>query len=87
MSWPTWKDVLTIDEEDEEDEAAEGAETKETGKETKVQFEETEEEERSAPKTGRRLDLEVEASGFGREMQRELEDVSLAVYVRWEGAD
>lgn len=27
---------------------------------------------------GRRLDLAVEASGFGREMQRELEDVSRA---------
>jgi len=53
---------LTIDEEDEEEESAEG--------------EKVEEGEEAKPKTGRRLDLEVEASGFGSAMQTELEDVS-----------
>jgi hypothetical protein len=55
---------LTIDEEDEEEEGAEGEEKIEGGKESK-------------PTTGRRLDLEVEASGFNQGMQTELEDVSL----------
>jgi RIO kinase 2 len=66
-SWPTWRDVLTIDEEDEEEEGAEG---------NKV-----EEGEDAKPKTGRRLDLEVEASGFGSAMQTELEDVSLFLHL------
>ena len=53
---------MTIDEEDEEEEGAEGGKV--------------EEEEGGKPTTGRRLDLEVEASGFGQAMQTELEDVS-----------
>jgi RIO kinase 2 len=66
-SWPTWRDVLSIDEEEEdEEEGAEGAEGEDTPKR----------------ETGKRLDLEVEASGFGQAMQRELEDVSL-VWVSW----
>jgi hypothetical protein len=53
---------LTIDEEDEDEEdKAEEAEGEDTPKR----------------ETGKRLDLEVEASGFGQAMQRELEDVSL----------
>ena len=58
---------MTIDEEDEEEEGAEG--------------EKVEEGEEAKPKTGRRLDLEVEASGFGSAMQTELEDVSLFNYL------
>jgi hypothetical protein len=58
---------LTIDEEDEDEEdKAEEAEGEDTPKR----------------ETGKRLDLEVEASGFGQAMQRELEDVSL-VRVTW----
>ena len=57
---------MTIDEEDEEEEGAEGK---------------VEEGEEAKPKTGRRLDLEVEASGFGSAMQTELEDVSLFLYL------
>jgi len=70
MSWPTWRDVLTIDEEDEYEEEEEKGE--------KEEDEGEDENEEEAPKreTGRRLDLEVEASGFGQAMQRELEDVS-----------
>lgn len=56
---------MTIDEEDEDEEGAEGAEGEETPKR----------------ETGKRLDLEVEASGFGQAMQRELEDVSLGYRV------
>jgi RIO kinase 2 len=67
-SWPTWRDVLTIDEEDEEEEGVEG--------------DKVEEGEDAKPKTGRRLDLEVEASGFGSAMQTELEDVSLFLHPR-----
>ena len=45
-----------------------------------AQEEEDEAEAEGSEEAGRsaRLDLEVEASGFGRAMQRELEDVSVA---------
>jgi hypothetical protein len=46
-----------------------------------VDGEKVEEGEETKPKTGRRLDLEVEASGFGSAMQTELEDVSRLLYL------
>jgi RIO kinase 2 len=72
MSWPTWRDVLTIDEEDED----EKEEEEEKGEKEEDEGEDDNEEEALKRETGRRLDLEVEASGFGQAMQRELEDVS-----------
>lgn len=65
---------MAIEEENEGE--SEEEESAEDNKEGKVQFEEPEKEAKEEPQTGRRLDLEVEASGFGRAMQRELEDVS-----------
>lgn len=56
---------MTIDEDDEEEEETEAGEKGKEGEDAK-------------PTTGRRLDLEVEASGFGQAMQTELEDVSLS---------
>lgn len=81
-TWPTWKDVLEKEDAGVEDEA-DGAEANGAGEETTVEGE-TEDVEDSPkpsvgdPKAGKRLrlDLEVEASGFGRALQRELEDVS-----------
>lgn len=71
---------MTVDEEDEDEDEEEEEESTEVSKESAVRFEEpktkAEAEETDEPTTGRRLDLEVEASGFGRAMQRELEDVS-----------
>jgi RIO kinase 2 len=81
-TWPTWKDVLEEEEAEVQDEA-EGAEAKGAGEETTVEGETEDVEDgprpsEGEPKAGKRLrlDLEVEASGFGRALQRELEDVS-----------
>lgn len=54
------------EEEDEEEDGVEGEEKQEA---------EGSQDARKRDQ-GRRLDLEVEASGFGRDMQRELENVS-----------
>ncbi|WVQ70804.1 hypothetical protein IAR50_000326 [Cryptococcus sp. DSM 104548] len=68
LSWPTWKDVLEAEDEAEEPQPAEGeAEGNVKG-------------QTSGSKVKRvRIDLEVEASGFGRAMQRELEDYMIEV--------
>lgn len=92
--WPTWKDVLEGDEEEEEIvEAVEGEakEEPEEGDEIAATGEDDEDKGGSSSatpsvvkeRTGKRLrlDLEVEASGFGRAMQRELEDVSWRIYI------
>ncbi|OCF35915.1 atypical/RIO/RIO2 protein kinase [Kwoniella heveanensis BCC8398] len=77
-SWPTWKDVLEGDEEVEGDlgtvqEKDEGAEDgQEVPRENKA-------ESSTAAQKRLRIDLEVEASGFGRNMQRELEDYMIEV--------
>lgn len=89
-SWPVWADVL------EEERAADEAEKLAQAKETTAEGAEGEADATGgqAPKAVTeagdgsddeqpvrlRLDLEVEASGFGRAMQRELEDVSLSVF-------
>lgn len=87
-SWPTWKDLLEEEEEFLAEEAklaaqsskAEGGD--EAGEEglsvshaDKGQEENVAETSENGAKRRLRLDLEVEASGFGRAMQRELEDV------------
>lgn len=81
-SWPTWKDVVAEDEDEEE----EVGEAEASGSTSQIEGEASSSEHVKAEpgagalgseKKGRkRLDLEVEASGFGRTMQRELEDVS-----------
>lgn len=62
-SWPTWKDVLEI----------------ETGNAESAIQEKSNDDLTDLPETQKRvrIDLEVEASGFGRALQRELEDVSV----------
>lgn len=62
-SWPTWKDVLEI----------------ETGNAESAIQEKSSDDLTDLPETQKRvrIDLEVEASGFGRALQRELEDVSV----------
>ncbi|WVQ95357.1 hypothetical protein IAU59_002454 [Kwoniella sp. CBS 9459] len=77
-SWPTWKDVLEGDEEVEGDlgtvkeEDEDAAEEGEAAQENKA-------ESSTAAQKRLRIDLEVEASGFGRNMQRELEDYMIEV--------
>lgn len=73
-SWPTWKDAMAIDEEDEEEE--EDVEEVESTGDQEVVAEGSQDARKRQQQGGRRLDLEVEASGFGRDMQRELESVS-----------
>ncbi|KAK6906275.1 hypothetical protein I203_100260 [Kwoniella mangroviensis CBS 8507] len=91
LSWPTWKDVLEVeDEEDEKDHQGLGPITEEDeedgDEETKDEEEQVakvvEENKAESSKTAQkrlRIDLEVEASGFGRALQRELEDYMLEV--------
>nr|XP_019050813.1 Atypical/RIO/RIO2 protein kinase [Kwoniella bestiolae CBS 10118]OCF29743.1 Atypical/RIO/RIO2 protein kinase [Kwoniella bestiolae CBS 10118] len=67
LSWPTWKDVLEI----EEDEGPAEADEKEE--------DENQAESSKTAQKRLRIDLEVEASGFGRALQRELEDYMLEV--------
>ncbi|KAK1923118.1 putative Rio2p serine kinase [Papiliotrema laurentii] len=77
-SWPTWKDVLAGDDEAEDDEeGSEGQASKEEGADVP-------ESEAGAAPTGKgkkrvRLDLEVEASGWKGDMQRQLEEYMEAV--------
>ncbi|WWD20863.1 hypothetical protein CI109_105340 [Kwoniella shandongensis] len=77
-TWPTWKDVLEGEDEVEQNGSADAAETEE-GEEGQA---DTTEEQAESSKTAEkrvRIDLEVEASGFGRIMQRELEDYMIEV--------
>ncbi|KAE8539794.1 hypothetical protein D1P53_003731 [Cryptococcus gattii VGV] len=64
-SWPTWKDVLEI----------------ETGNAESAIQEKSSDDLTDLPETQKRvrIDLEVEASGFGRALQRELEDYMIEV--------
>lgn len=90
--WPTWKDVIEeeelVEEEAKEGDEGEGEDATETAE---VGDDEDEGEgSSSAPlvvqeRSGKRLrlDLEVEASGFGRALQRELEDVSYLCLSEW----
>ena len=66
---------MAITEEDEEEEEEDGAEDEEEEADKKVTFAEGSKDAEKREQ-GRRLDLVVEASGFGRDMQRELENVS-----------
>ncbi|TYJ53897.1 hypothetical protein B9479_005446 [Cryptococcus floricola] len=68
LSWPTWKDVLEAEEEIEQPQPAAG----------EVEGDAESQTVESQPKRVR-IDLEVEASGFGRAMQRELEDYMIEV--------
>lgn len=69
-SWPTWQDVLA-GEEEEDDEQQEGeiadGETEKQGETKKIEG-----------KKRVRLDEAVEASGWKRDMQQQLEEVRLA---------
>lgn len=90
LTWPVWKDVLAETEMEEEVASDEGSDEEseeveetqvvdeegETSKGVKFAAEAVEETETQTPPAPLRLDLVVEASGFGRQMQRELEDVS-----------
>nr|XP_019007795.1 Atypical/RIO/RIO2 protein kinase [Kwoniella pini CBS 10737]OCF46576.1 Atypical/RIO/RIO2 protein kinase [Kwoniella pini CBS 10737] len=68
LSWPTWKDVL--EGEDEEDLPAISEEAEDDNQPDKAS---------TTAQKRLRIDLEVEASGFGRALQRELEDYMLEV--------
>lgn len=67
--------ITDEDEDEEEDDGEEGEKGAAEGKEKAEGSKDARKRDQ-----GRRLDLEVEASGFGREMQRELEDVSLNLF-------
>lgn len=66
--------AITEEDEEEEEEEDEG-DAEEEGTDKKVSFAEGS-KDATEREQGRRLDLVVEASGFGRDMQRELENVS-----------
>lgn len=95
-TWPVWADVL--EEERLADEAERAAKAKAEAGDSEVQSAEGTDAAHAGSdgnETGGeeevpvrlRLDLEVEASGFGRAMQRELEDVSHATLMRRVKAD
>ncbi|WVQ86264.1 hypothetical protein IAT38_008432 [Cryptococcus sp. DSM 104549] len=85
-SWPTWKDVLEMEQPEQQlqlpsvAEGDEDEESEETGEEGEPKGESSTanaEEEKVEKRV--RIDLEVEASGFGRALQRELEDYMIEV--------
>jgi RIO kinase 2 len=73
-TWPTWKDVV---EETAEEDAEAVAESEESADVAEGSAGPEDAESSTAWAKRVRLDLEVEASGFGRALQRELEDVSV----------
>ncbi|KAK8850692.1 hypothetical protein IAR55_004612 [Kwoniella newhampshirensis] len=75
LTWPTWKDVL----EDEDEVAKTERVVTEEGEEGQTENTEEQAESSTAAEKRIRIDLEVEASGFGRIMQRELEDYMIEV--------
>nr|XP_018259880.1 Atypical/RIO/RIO2 protein kinase [Kwoniella dejecticola CBS 10117]OBR82038.1 Atypical/RIO/RIO2 protein kinase [Kwoniella dejecticola CBS 10117] len=67
LAWPTWKDVL------------EGEEGEDLPTEVSEKSDANQAESSTTAQKRLRIDLEVEASGFGRALQRELEDYMLEV--------